>query len=256
MNLLSEESAISVSSKMSVPTDQNNIPLRYTGEENFAEFRANFQRYCKDHDLADLFDETLLKASPKYPEDLLIKLNSNQDLTESEDRRLSLWRNSKSKQNLLASRAIHLLKLTLSQPILDQLRSQYSSDEQAPSLAELNRLFQILQEAYGGYNFYRARRSLQALENLPVFTDSKSIKANIFKIHNLQLERVAWSNLTPAPGKLNQNDERQQRPAIASRRFSHSSWKLHLQGYVHSAYIIRKRLYASDRGTSEISKAQ
>jgi len=202
MNLLSEESAISVSSKMSVPTDQNNIPLRYTGEENFAEFRANFQRYCKDHDLADLFDETLLKASPKYPEDLLIKLNSNQDLTESEDRRLSLWRNSKSKQNLLASRAIHLLKLTLSQPILDQLRSQYSSDEQAPSLAELNRLFQILQEAYGGYNFYRARRSLQALENLPVFTDSKSIKANIFKIHNLQLERVSWSNLTPAPGTL------------------------------------------------------
>ena len=156
--------------------------------------------WCKSHFL--WLRHIYKQYSPKYPEDLLIKLNSNQDLTESEDRRLSLWRNSKSKQNLLASRAIHLLKLTLSQPILDQLRSQYSSDEQAPSLAELNRLFQILQEAYGGYNFYRARRSLQALENLPVFTDSKSIKANIFKIHNLQLERVAWSNLTSAPGTL------------------------------------------------------
>ena len=67
-----------------IPTDQNGMPLRYTGEENFAEFRANFQRYCEDHDLADLFDETLLKSSPKYPEDLINKLDSDQDLTESE----------------------------------------------------------------------------------------------------------------------------------------------------------------------------
>jgi len=66
----------------------------------------------------------------------------------------------------------------------------------------LNRLFKILQETYGRYNFHRARTSLQTLENLPDFTDSKSIKANIFKIHNLQIERVAWSNLAPAPGSV------------------------------------------------------
>ena len=43
---------------------------------------------------------------------------------------------------------------------------------------------------------------MNAFETLPEFTNSKSIKYNIYEIHNLQAERTAWSNLTPADGEV------------------------------------------------------
>ena len=72
--------------------------------------------------ISDMFNETLLRKSPKFPEDLIRKLDSTQDLTNLKSD------SGEIVQSLLADRAIHILKLTLSQPILDQLRSQNGSD--------------------------------------------------------------------------------------------------------------------------------
>jgi hypothetical protein len=66
-----------------------------------------------------------------------------------------------SKHNILAGKAIRLLKLTLSPAILELelLRAQHSIDERQPSIEELTRIFDLLKEHYDGYNYHRARLS-------------------------------------------------------------------------------------------------
>ena len=75
----------------------------------------------------------------------------------------------------------------------------YSSLQQ-PSINEFQRIFGLLKHYYGRYNYHSARLSLQSFENLPQFTDSKSIKSNLYRITILQMERTEWSDLQPTAG--------------------------------------------------------
>jgi hypothetical protein len=186
--------------KQKIPTDHNGKPLHFTGEENFSEFRTNFFRYCVDNDLSDVGDTLFTETAPQKPLNVIAKLSSGEELTEAEERRISTWRTYNSKHNAIAGKTIGMLKRTLSPTILELLRTQHSIDESFPSIDELHRIFGLLKYYYGRYNYHRARLSLQDFEGLPQFTDSKSIKSNLFKITTLQKERTEWSDLQPAAG--------------------------------------------------------
>ena len=75
-------------------------------------------------------------------------------------------------------------------------------DSQTPSVDELNRIFEIVQHHYGSYNHHRAQRSLQALEEFPVFTNATSITTTLYQIQKLQDERIRWSILNPTPPQV------------------------------------------------------
>jgi len=174
--------------------------LRFTGVENFSEFRTNFYRYCSDNELSAIGDASYTETAPTKPLAVIEKQAAGEELTEADERRLAAWRTYQSKHIMLAGKAIGLLKRTLSSTILDQLRTQHGIDDMVPTINEFQRIFNLLKHYYGRYNYHSARLSLQSFENLPQFTDSKSIKSNLYKITILQKERTEWSNLQPDAG--------------------------------------------------------
>jgi hypothetical protein len=89
------------------------------------------------------------------------------------------WRDFHIKESSRAGIVIGWLRQTLSTTILHHLKSSFDLDSQTQSVHELNRIFEIVQHHYGSYNHHRAQRSLQALEEFPVFTNATSITTTL-----------------------------------------------------------------------------
>ena len=86
-----------------IPTDKSGKDLKFTGEENFSEFKIDFFRYCADNDLSDITDPEYLISAPSKPIQIINKMASGEDLSEAEDRRLTAWRTYRSKHNVKRS---------------------------------------------------------------------------------------------------------------------------------------------------------